>query len=83
MGDPDEDPANKKVMSIMYLSLGEAARTQFMDECPNTALGVKGAAINNIVYRLFPEIEIVPCIAIDSFQDYNNRAKHFPNFGTQ
>ena len=38
MGDLDEDPANKKTISVMYLSLGEAARKQFMDKYPNTAL---------------------------------------------
>ena len=38
MGDLDEDPANKKVISVMYLALGEAARKQFMDKYSNTAL---------------------------------------------
>ena len=38
MGDLDEDPANKKTISVMYLALGEAARKQFMDKYPNTAL---------------------------------------------
>ena len=38
LGDLDEDPANKKVISVMYLSLGEAARKQFMDKYPHTAL---------------------------------------------
>ena len=38
LGDLDEDPANKKVLSVMYLSLGEAARKQFMDKYPHTAL---------------------------------------------
>ena len=31
LGDMDEDPANKKVVSVMYLSLGEAARKLFND----------------------------------------------------
>ena len=34
----DEDPANKKVISILHLSLGEPARKQFMDKYPHTAL---------------------------------------------
>ena len=38
MGDLDEDPANKKVISVMYLSLGEEARKQFKDKYPKTAL---------------------------------------------
>ena len=38
LGDLDEDPANKKVISVMYLSLGEAARKQFMGKYPHTAL---------------------------------------------
>ena len=38
LGDLDEDPANKKVLSVMYLSLGEAARKQFMDKYRHTTL---------------------------------------------
>ena len=38
MGDMDENPANKKVVSVMYLSLGEAARKQFKDDYPHTRL---------------------------------------------
>ena len=34
----DEDPANKKVVSVMYLSLGEAARKLFKDKYPHTTL---------------------------------------------
>ena len=37
-GDLDEDPANKKIISVMYLILGEAARKQFMDKFPHMAL---------------------------------------------
>ena len=37
-GDFDEDPANKKGISVQCLSLGEAARKQFMDKYPDTAL---------------------------------------------
>ena len=38
MGDLEEDPANEKVISVMYLSLGETARKQFKDKYPHTAL---------------------------------------------
>ena len=38
MGDLEEDPANKKVINVMYLSLGEAARKHFKDKYPHTAL---------------------------------------------
>ena len=38
MGDLDEDPANKKVISVIYVALGEAARKQFKDKYPHTAL---------------------------------------------
>ena len=38
LGDLDENPANKKVISILYLSLGEHARKKFMDKYPHTAL---------------------------------------------
>ena len=38
LGDMDEDPANKKVVSVMYFSLGEAARKLFKDKYPDTTL---------------------------------------------
>ena len=38
LGDMDENPANKKVVSVMYLSLGEAARKVFKDKYPHTTL---------------------------------------------
>ena len=38
LGDMDEDLANKKVVSVMYLSLGEAARKLFKDQYPHTTL---------------------------------------------
>ena len=38
LGDLDEDPANKKVISILNLSLGAAERKQFMDKYPHTTL---------------------------------------------
>ena len=38
MGDLEEEPANKKVVSVLYLSLGEAARKQFRDKFPHVTL---------------------------------------------
>ena len=38
LGDLEEDPANKKEISVMFLALGDAARKQFMDKYPTTAL---------------------------------------------
>ena len=32
LGDLEEDPPNKKVISVIYLALGDAARKQFMDK---------------------------------------------------
>ena len=32
MGDLEEEPANEKVVSVMYWSLGEAAKKQFRDK---------------------------------------------------
>ena len=40
LGDMDEDPANKKVVSVMYLSLGEAARKLFKDKYPTQPFGI-------------------------------------------
>ena len=34
IGDLDEDPANKKTISVMYLSLGEAARNSSWNNIP-------------------------------------------------
>ena len=38
LGDLDENPANKKVISVLYLSLGKQARKQFMERYQHTAL---------------------------------------------
>ena len=38
MGDLEEEPANKKVVSVFYLSLAEAARMQFRDKFPHVTL---------------------------------------------
>ena len=54
MGDLHEDPANEKIISVMYLALGEAARKQFMDKYPNTALWElkESTAVDNFVWRV-------------------------------
>ena len=38
LGDLEEDPANKKVISVMCLALGDAAHKHVMDKYPTTAL---------------------------------------------
>ena len=38
MGDLEEESAHKKVVSVLYLSLGEAARKQFRDKFPHVTL---------------------------------------------
>ena len=38
VGDLEKEPANKKVVSVLYLSLGEAARKQFKDKNPHVTL---------------------------------------------
>ena len=38
LGDLEEDHADKKVTSVMYLALGDAERKQFTDKYPTTAL---------------------------------------------
>ena len=54
MGDLDEDPANKKTIRVMYLSLGEAARKQFMDKYPNIALWeLKAGELINLCNECF------------------------------
>ena len=54
LGDLDEDPANKKVISILYLSLGEPARKQFMDKYPHTALwDLKAQELINLCIECF------------------------------
>ena len=38
MGDLEEEPANKKVVSASYISLGEAARKHFRDKFPHVTM---------------------------------------------
>ena len=54
LGDLDEDPANKKVISILYLSLGDAARKQFVDKHPHVALwNLKALELINLCIECF------------------------------
>ena len=54
LGDLDEDPANKKVIIILYLSLGEPARKQSMDKNPHTALwDLKAQELVNLCIECF------------------------------
>ena len=41
MGDLEEDPANKKVIIVLYLSPGDAASKQFKDKFPTSRCGYK------------------------------------------
>ena len=79
MGDLDEDPANKKTISVMYLSLGEAARKQFMDKYPNTALWeLKARELIHLCNECFrKKNEIVLWIATDSFRDCSETLSQF------
>ena len=45
----DEDPAIKKVVSAMYLSLGEAARKQFRDQFPHKTVGIKNIKTGELI----------------------------------
>ena len=54
LGDLDEDPANKKVISILHLSLGEQARKQFMEKYLHTALwDLKARELITLCYDCF------------------------------
>ena len=82
IGDPDEDPAIKKVISVMYLSLGEAARKQFKDKYAHTALWeLKAQELITLCNDCFRKKGIEPLIAIDFFRDYSNLARPYSKFG--
>ena len=54
MGGLDEDRAMKKLVSAMYLFLGEAARKQFRDKFPYTiCLGIESRWPNPNEHRMF------------------------------
>ena len=54
LGDLEEGPANKKVISVMYLALGDAARKQFMEKYPTTALGeLRAQQLINLCKKCF------------------------------
>ena len=54
LGDLDEDPANKKVIKTLYLSLGGGARKQFMDKYPHKALwNLKALQLINLCVECF------------------------------
>ena len=56
LGDLDEDPANKKVISVLYLSLGDAARKQFIDKYPHKALwDLKALELIKFCIECFPK----------------------------
>ena len=85
MGDMDENPANKKVVSVMYLSLGEAARKQFKDDYPHTRLwNLTIEALITMCNECFLEKknEIERYTAMTFSPECNNLENRFTNFGT-
>ena len=53
-GDLDVDPANKKIVSVLYLSLGGAARKQFRDKLSHTTLwDLKAGEMLNLCTECF------------------------------
>ena len=66
LGDMDEDPANKKVVSVMYLSLGEAAQKSFKDNYPNTTQwDLKAAELLSLANECFQVEKIERLIATE------------------
>ena len=66
LGDMDEDPANKKVVSVMYLSLGEAAQKSFKDNYPNTTQWfLKAAELLSLANECFQVEKIERLIATE------------------
>ena len=54
LGDLDEDPANKEAISILYLSVGDAARKQFKDKNLHKALwDLKDLELINLCIECF------------------------------
>ena len=59
-GDLDEDPANK-IVSVLSLSLGGAARKQFRDKFPHTTLcDSKAGGMLNLCTECFQKKETAP-----------------------
>ena len=52
LGDMDEDAANKKIVSVMNLSLGEVARKQFKDKYPHKTESIC-ERVNTISHEMF------------------------------
>ena len=83
LGDLDEDPANKKAISILYLSLGDAARKQFMDKYPHKALwDLKALDLINLCIDASERRGIEPSTDTDFSQDSNSPGKPYFNSGT-
>ena len=83
MGDIDEDPANKKVIRVTYLSLGQAARKQFKDKYPNTALWeLKAHELITLWNDCFQKKKNRTLDRHRFFQGYSNRERPYSSFGT-
>ena len=84
LGDMDEDPANKKVVSVMYLSLGEAARMLFKDKYPHTTLW--NLKVRELMQLAADCCQVKRNRTLDRhtfFQERNNPVKHSNNSGTR
>ena len=83
MGDLDEDPANKKVISVMYLLLDEAARMQFKDKYPHTALWeLRAQELITLCNDCFRKRRNRTLNRHQFFRGYNNRERPYFKFGT-
>ena len=81
--DLDENPANKKVISILYLSLGEQARNPFMAKEPHTALwDLKAQELIALCTDCFRKKRGTERgTGTDFFQDTNSKVNHYFNSG--
>ena len=82
LGDMNEDPANKKIVSVKYLSLGEAVRKQCKDKYPYTIL--RNLKVRELLQLTTDCFQIKRNRIIDrrkSFQGCNNQENRYNNSG--
>ena len=84
MGDTDDDHANKKVFSVIYQSLGEAARKQFKDKYPHeTRWDLKAGELIGLSTEGF-KVERTQTLDRHQFsRDYNSLEYQCTNSGTR
>ena len=72
MGDLEEEPANKKVVSVLYLSLGEAAAKQLRDKFSHVTLwSLKVSKLTKMCNECFGRKETEPSADINSLPECN------------